>query len=558
MRVSSFQNGLVDLGLFPIGDIQTIEVLHGGQSAIHGSDAMGGVVNLIPRPQTEPFSAKLETSFGSFGYQRLRASGGGTWGDAGLRASMAEERGTEDYPFIFENGPATEEVRRTNTDFTARYGTLELFMAPGEGTRLSAFGRAYQSDRGVGGPVLGPSSSSSARQQDEDYVLQLSLDSRTGKSSVLTAGVQVHSAYQRYEDPELRAGQAVGLDTYFRNDDYRGSGTFSISPVAGLDMTLGGEIAATSADGTSMAEKVIRRHGSGFVAGKYLVVRDFSVVKEFLVYPTVRLDGFTGVSPSWSPQLALIVKFESPGALHDEPVEPFLRASASRNFRVPTFNELYFQGGGGIGNPLLKPEQARGYEVGGGVTGSFLGRQEIELSYYETSMTDRIVWVAAGSYGVTPRNIRSVMSHGIEGAWSWTPLDGPAILRASYANLTSLKTSKETADDPNVNKSLIYIPDQTLHASMEWSIPASVFGIGDLGGVIAYQYIGPRYTTEDNTDQLPEYQLVDVSLLVDWDMAPWGFSTKFDVLNLFDEDYDVVLGYPMPMRSFRLTMSVGY
>ncbi len=558
MRVSSFQNGLVDLGLFPIGEIERIEVLHGGQSAVHGSDAIGGVVNLVTRPQTEPISAALESAFGSFGYQRIKASGGALWGDFGVRASLANERSTEDYPFLFHNGPSVEEVTRTNADFSARYGTLETFADLGPDSRLISFARAYQSDRGVGGSVLSPSSSSNARQDDEDYILQLSLRSGLGGNRVLTVGAQVHSAYQRYQDPDLRAAQAAGLDTWFKNNDHRGSVSLFTPLFDDIDITLGGELAATTASGTSMAEKFTRWHGSSFLAGKASILREQSVLKELVVYPSLRVDGFTGVSPSLSPQLALMLKFEGLNPASTDPLEPYLRASASKNFRVPTFNELYYQGGGGIGNPLLKPEYSRGFEVGGGISGSLLGRHVVDLMYFETKMTDRIVWVAAGNFGVTPRNIRSVNSTGFEVSWNWKPDNGPVSLLLGYTNLSSLKTSRETPEDPNVNTSLVYIPGETASASLDWIIPVETIGIRTLEGEVAYNYVGLRYTSEDNEGSLPAYQLVDLGLLINWGLNSWHIGTKLDVLNVFDADYQVILGYPMPMRSFRLTFSLGY
>jgi outer membrane receptor protein involved in Fe transport len=344
------------------------------------------------------------------------------------------------------------------------------------------------------------------------------------------------------------------LDTYFRNDDYRGTATFATKVFTGLDVTIGGEFAATSADGTSMPGEILRRHGSGFASARYVILRDASIFREIVVHPTIRLDSFTGVSPSWSPQVALLARFDSLASF----LEPFLRASISRNFRVPTFNELYFQGGGGIGNPSLRPEQSKGFEIGGGAIASLAGRQEIGITYFETSMTDRIVWVAAGNFGVTPRNIRSVLSQGIEGSWLWRPFDGPATLRVSYANLTSLKTSRESPGDPNVNRDLVYVPRETAHASVECSVPVAFPMVDRLGGFLGYQYTGSRYTTEDNTNSLPAYHLLDVSLLADWTVLPWRLRTKFEVLNLFDQNYEVVLGYPMPMRSLRLTVNVGY
>jgi outer membrane receptor protein involved in Fe transport len=65
-----------------------IEVLKGPGTALYGSDAIGGIVNVLTRrpPQSPSIEATLEG--GAFGYRRLLASGGTTWGGHGVRADL--------------------------------------------------------------------------------------------------------------------------------------------------------------------------------------------------------------------------------------------------------------------------------------------------------------------------------------------------------------------------------------------------------------------------------------------------------------------------------------
>ena len=65
-----------------------IEVIKGPGTALYGSDAIGGIVNSLTRPA--PKSASLEASVegGAYGYRRMLASGGNTWGNNGVRADL--------------------------------------------------------------------------------------------------------------------------------------------------------------------------------------------------------------------------------------------------------------------------------------------------------------------------------------------------------------------------------------------------------------------------------------------------------------------------------------
>ena len=60
-RINDAQNGLFDLSSLPLtkDDIERIEVLRGGASALYGSDAMGGVINIITNPSKEEPSARV-------------------------------------------------------------------------------------------------------------------------------------------------------------------------------------------------------------------------------------------------------------------------------------------------------------------------------------------------------------------------------------------------------------------------------------------------------------------------------------------------------------------
>ncbi|MDH4070125.1 MAG: TonB-dependent receptor [Ignavibacteria bacterium] len=557
MRVNSFQNGLVDLGLYPVDHLERVEVLHGGYSAAYGSDAMGGVVNLVTAVPSGVPSGTVETSFGSFGYQKISAGGGAGWSGGGVHASVASEKGRENYPFAFVNGPVETGLTRTNADFSSEYATLGGFIGLDKETRMSSFIRLFRSGRGVGGPVLSPSTASVARQTDEDYLVQLSVVSSGESGTRLSGGVQVHSAYQRYQDPSLRVGPSDGLDTYFKNNDYRGSLSYTRHLFTDLSVSVGFEGASTRADGLSIPAAVTRWHGAAFLSADYSIPVSPEIFRQLAVRPAVRFDSFTGVAPSLNPQVGILAGFQDV-TLGRAEIGTRLFASYNTNFRVPTFNELYYQGGGGIGNPLLRPEESTGFEVGGGFSADLGGLHEVTGSFYRSEMTDRIVWVSAGSFGVTPRNIRTVESSGTEFTWFWRPLNDIVSVRLNYSEIRSMKTSQESPTDRNLNTFLVYVPAETFNASAGVSLPPVFPGVERIEWTAAYHYVGLRYTNEDNSGSLPPYHLLDSGMSVDWGLGGPVLTTRLDVLNLLDAAYQVVLGYPMPGRSFRLTLAMTY
>ncbi|MEO8168745.1 MAG: TonB-dependent receptor plug domain-containing protein, partial [bacterium] len=99
MRVSTPQNNLVDLGLTSADEIDRVEVIHGGNSAAFGADAVAGVVNIVTSPGRDVL--KASAGVGSFGYNKMELSGTTHFSGAAIRAALREERGAENFPFIF-------------------------------------------------------------------------------------------------------------------------------------------------------------------------------------------------------------------------------------------------------------------------------------------------------------------------------------------------------------------------------------------------------------------------------------------------------------------------
>ncbi|HEY0970762.1 MAG TPA: TonB-dependent receptor [Gemmatimonadales bacterium] len=84
-----------------------IEVLKGPGTALYGSDAIGGVVNVLTRPAPVEPSAEIGVEGGAYGYGRILASGGLTRGSNGLRADLNVTRSDnwkDDAPFRRQSG----------------------------------------------------------------------------------------------------------------------------------------------------------------------------------------------------------------------------------------------------------------------------------------------------------------------------------------------------------------------------------------------------------------------------------------------------------------------
>ncbi|MDA8165011.1 MAG: TonB-dependent receptor [Desulfobacteraceae bacterium] len=67
---------------------ERIEIMKGPATALYGSDAIGGTINVLTKPSPATPEAEINSEFGSFGWYRLLATGGNTWGNNGVRLDL--------------------------------------------------------------------------------------------------------------------------------------------------------------------------------------------------------------------------------------------------------------------------------------------------------------------------------------------------------------------------------------------------------------------------------------------------------------------------------------
>jgi outer membrane receptor protein involved in Fe transport len=234
------------------------------------------------------------------------------------------------------------------------------------------------------------------------------------------------------------------------------------------------------------------------------------------------------------------------------------RGALTRSFRAPTFNELYYEGGGGRGSSGLRPERASGVEGGTTLAFALGGDHAIDASFYRSTVDDRIVWSPAGPGIVSPRNLRRVEVEGYELGYSLDLFARTLRAKVYYANARSINASADYPGDPLQGKSLVYVPRETGGASLSFVHRLSSGPVSSVGGTLLYTLTGPRYMTEDNADLLPMYDMLDISVSVG--VPVWGvaLNARCDVTNALNEDYQAIRGYPMPLRTVRFGLAVEY
>ncbi len=535
IRETNPQTGITDLGLLPIAGVRRIDVVRGGQSALYGADAVGGIINILTEIPAETAGAVLHVSGGSASYQSLHAALWGTAGAVGARGMILRERGRGDFPFTYRSGSADTTLRRQGADFTSLAADARFTYSIGAWLRGSTRVAAVDADRGSPGPVTAPAQSSGARLSDRLFRLQQHLDAGVSPDWEGTVDIVLSGQEEEYHDPGVVINGSPLASQHRLH-------TFMITPGVRADLGSGTsiqggiELARSAVRSTDLADGV-RWQRSVFAGVRQTFQAGDGSVPALMLFPSLRYDGYSRQGGDLSPRLgATLLLLQEPDLR--------LRGSVARSFRVPTFNELYWNPGG---NPSLLPERTVSADAGVTVSAPLGGRVTADVSVFTAASRNRIIWLPGTGGFWSPRNSGRVSVHGAEAEAAWTDPSSTVRLSVVSTWTDARKVSEDVPGDPGTGKALPFTPGQIVH----WT--AGVHA-GDLDILITHSVTSFRYLTEANDGILPGYTVTDASLgycLSGWTGRPF---LRLAVTNIFDTAYEIFPLYPMPLREFTVTL----
>ncbi|NJR69359.1 MAG: TonB-dependent receptor plug domain-containing protein [Synechococcales cyanobacterium CRU_2_2] len=147
--INALGAGGFDLSEISTDSVERIEVLPGGGSVLYGSDAIGGVVNIITRQPSEGLSGSVSATLGSYGYDDQTLQFSGTEDKLGYFFSYNRIQADNDYPFEVAGFDQTRE----NNDAKYDNLTLRLNYPVGDRTQLSFSALYLPKEQGVPGGV---------------------------------------------------------------------------------------------------------------------------------------------------------------------------------------------------------------------------------------------------------------------------------------------------------------------------------------------------------------------------------------------------------------------
>ncbi|MCG2430167.1 TonB-dependent receptor [Aequorivita xiaoshiensis] len=213
-----------------------------------------------------------------------------------------------------------------------------------------------------------------------------------------------------------------------------------------------------------------------------------------------------------------------------------LRINGSKNYRIPTFNDLYWYAGGNID---LKPETS--YQVAFGQQFS-TGNLKTDVAVYYITSEDLIKWVPKNGGIWEPENISETRNFGAEVTFDYTVDIGKSQILNLNANYSYTK-----AEDLKKEKQLIYVPFHKATGSISYSYKKLSIYLQGL-------FNGEAYTTTDNSDVVDAYSLLNLGVDYTFPVNP-NIKLGGRVKNVFNKYYENVAYRPMPSRSVEIFLN---
>jgi outer membrane cobalamin receptor len=516
ININSQLIGQTDFNTISTKNFDNISIRAGGGSAIYGSSAIGGSIHLNnDLAFKNQFVNDLQVNYGSFRtsgiHYNFKASSEKFSSQFGFSRNVSEN----DYVYLKRFNYKGEQEKNVNGQFRNSNFSVNFGYKFNDRNCLKLYSESTNSDRNF--------SLISASETKTKYKNSFSrnLLDYVGNFEKFTLNLKTAYIYENYKYfPSIESDNF----SFGSSENFISKIDFGFSPLKSIKINSIFDYNRTKGFGTSFGSNV--REINAF---SILIKQNASQkwINEFVVRKEI-------TSNYDSPILFSVGSNYNFNSIYS------LKINGSRNFRIPTFNDLYWEN---AGNTYLKPENSYQAEIG-----NVFKYKKFYLSqtFYFIKIKDLIRWFPNSSGNWSPSNTNRVQTFGAETILKYENSFRKHHISATGTYAYTISKNEET------NKQLFFVPFHKFTSSIEYTFKNISLN---------YQFLfnGFVYTRSDNDPNEIIKSCKVSNIAFDYNFK-FLKSTKlgFEIRNMLNQYYQSVEDRPMPGRNFNMYINLKF
>jgi vitamin B12 transporter len=543
IRLTNEQLGETDLGQLTLHGISRVDLIPASSAILLGGNAIGAAIDLVSEiPDSS--SLRLGTEQTTYDHSEgLPFQSYYLEANEKLSPSLSffvagsSDHSTGAFPFFQDS--IHPSVVRANDSATLRNLSLNANWNADDQTTLRLISNYFYALRGDPGtattPGLGADFPKAHQEDDQGFLSLQAKHNWENWSGNISAAYQ--SQFESYIDPLTNTHDSSTNIIYGLNAHADGQIISWLHGYAGTDY-LHTQLRGSTNISSNQNSTINRDRLDSYLAGLAIPIEPLHVSASLKSEYISDLSLFKLLPQAF-------VEYELLPALE-------LNAAYSRSFNAPTLNSLYWKQGG---NPNLQPERGDNWQFAAGYKHHWNSLYtEASITYFNAHILNEIIWSP-----ITPTwepiNVGEVRSYGWEFRITGRADIGEKLhieIQENYTLDSALNIAKA---DINFGKQLQYTsPTSSLFIAQiehdDW---------GSLAALIRYR--GHEFSDPANTDggKLQPITTLDLTMKSRAiSIGSIGFFVLLGIQNVTDVQYQDVLNYPLPGRTYRFSIQLNY
>ncbi len=559
--LNNAQGGGTDLARVPLSQVKRIEIYRGSAPIRFGQVGIGGVINIETKQATHQTSASAQIQYGSFNTSRFNTSLSSKPGKSDFFIGLNHEESDNDFMFLndkgtqFDLGDDTIEKRENN-----QFESLNLISKIGYDlstkNRLNLYHNFLKTDKGLPGLSRFQSKTANLKAEEHRSSLRIDVNDLYGATTNLKLGLHYARKKEQFEDrngeiginrqdtdnltehyeirlnSEVLLGEAQTLKTLlqykkerFRPFDNLSTDGLSTSRRATLTIGMEDQIAFFQ-DRLFLTPSILYDKVKSRFKGETFKTRIGGLL------PPTNEKGFL------TRQLGLFAQLTNTLSL---------RANIGRYLRPPSFFELFGDRGGTVNNPDLLPEKGLNRDIGLRYSKRFQGfvkKATVQAAYFNNVADNLIVFVQTSQFTARPENIGKSKTQGQE-------LSGKLEI-GTYLMIESNYTHQRAINhSPRENGKIL--PGRPIHevsSKMEW-------GSDHYDFFYTHDFTDQNFLDAQNQRNATSRHIHNLGVSIKShqnNRSKKSWSITLEAKNITDNTIEDVFGFPLPGRSYFITL----